>query len=258
MNAPTEFTVNDLGVELGGRRVLHRVAFTVRRGEFLGVIGPNGGGKTTLLRTLLGLVAPAEGGIVWSTGARETGYVPQRCAPDPTYPLRTREVVAQGARGLLPEWGKRRAQTAAGVDKMLARTGLTAQAGTPFVHLSGGQQRRALLARALMREPSMLLLDEPTAGVDTEGQEQICVILRALSDEGTTVVLVSHDVPMVTAHADRIACLAVTLHWHGAADALEPGTVQLAYRCELEKYQVLARRHAHKLELPLGPEKISP
>ncbi|MCW5559180.1 MAG: ATP-binding cassette domain-containing protein, partial [Verrucomicrobiae bacterium] len=106
------------------------------------------------------------------------------------------------------------------------------------VHLSGGQQRRLLLARALIRRPDVLLLDEPTAGVDPEGQEQFCALLKELTREGLTILLVSHDLPLITAYADRIACLNVMLHWHGRACELHPEIVQSAYRCELTRYQL--------------------
>ena len=89
-----------------------------------------------------------------------------------------------------------------------------------------------------MRRPDVLLLDEPTAGVDAEGQEQFCALLRELTGEGLTILLVSHDLPLITAHADRIACLNVTLHWHGRARELDAGTVQAAYLCELQRYQL--------------------
>ena len=118
--------------------------------------------------------------------------------------------------------------------------------------LPGGQQRRCLLARALMCSPSVLLLDEPTTGVDTDGQRQFCSVLRKLSAEGITIVLVSHDIPLISQYAKRIACIAVTLHWHGPAGELDQHTVGDAYRCELKQYGVAAeqlvtdRPHRHE------------
>ena len=120
-------------------------------------------------------------------------------------------------------------------EELLRRFGLEGQTETSYVHLSGGEQRRCLLARALMNAPSILLLDEPTAGVDTEGQRQFCKMLSQLSKEGITVVLVSHDIPLISQYAQRIACVAETLHWHGDADSLEQQTVANAYHCEYEK-----------------------
>jgi len=237
----TALTVTGLTLDLDGRRILSGVSFTVRAGEFLGLIGPNGGGKTTLLRTLLGLLPSTGGSIAWADrdcGHPRLGYVPQRVGVDAHFPLAAAELVQQGADGLLPRFGARRREAQQRGDELLARVGLKRQAATSFVHLSGGQQRRLLLARALMRRPDVLLLDEPTAGVDAEGQEQFCGLLRELSREGITVILVSHDLPLITAHADRIACLNVTLHWHGHARELDAATVRAAYQCELQRYQL--------------------
>lgn len=237
----TTLTVAALTLDLAGRRILSNVSFTVRAGEFLGLIGPNGGGKTTLLRTLLGLLPPTQGTLAWADrdcGRPRLGYVPQRVGVDAHFPLAAGELVQQGAEGLLPRFGTRQKEMRLRAEELLVRVGLKRQAATPFVHLSGGQQRRLLLARALMRRPDVLLLDEPTAGVDAEGQEQFCALLRELTGEGLTILLVSHDLPLITAHADRIACLNVTLHWHGRANELDAGTVQAAYRCELRRYQL--------------------
>ena len=233
--------VTDLTVHLGGREILSDIDLTVRSGEFLGLIGPNGGGKTTLLRTLLGLVPAAPGCIAWSPGEcrpPRIGYVPQRTQTDPTYPLSARAVLLQGAtchdKG--PAEGRLAAKDRA--EDLLKRVGLERQAAEPFVHLSGGQQRRLLLARALLRAPDALLLDEPTTGVDMEGQEQFCTLLQELGAEGITVILVSHDLPLITGRADRIACLNRTLHWDGRAKDLDPSKVRHAYARELTRYEI--------------------
>ena len=161
---------------------------------------------------------------------------------DRDYPLSSREIVKQGAPGSLPLFGSRRSDMNRRADELLARVGLADQAAAYFVNLSGGQQRRLLLARALMAEPNVLLLDEPTAGVDSEGQDQFCDLLQGFSRQKITIILVSHDIPLITTHADRIACLCVGLHWHGAARALDQKVIQEAYHCELERYQLCNQR----------------
>lgn len=234
-------TADKLTLDLSGRRILRDISLVVKRGEFLGLIGPNGGGKTSLLRVLLGILAPTAGYFHWSgpsCGRPRTGYVPQRTGVERDYPLSGREIVRQGAPGARPFFGARARELHRKADELLDRVGLSEQAGASFVNLSGGQQRRLLLARALMNDPNVLLLDEPTAGVDAEGQEQFCDILREQSRRGITVILVSHDIPLITEHADRIACLCVELHWHGPARALDQKAVNEAYRCELERYQI--------------------
>ena len=240
--------VEKLTLDLSGRRILEDISLAVAPGEFLGVIGPNGGGKTSLLRVLLGVLQPTEGRVRWAHATDRArpyiGYVPQRGGLDRSYPLSTREIVKQGRSGARPLFGAARRETTARAEELIQRVGLAGHADKPFVHLSGGQQRRCLLARALMDSPAVLLLDEPTAGVDTEGQRQFCAIQRELSAQGITIALVSHDIPLITQYAGRIACLGVTLHWHGAADALEQHTVLDAYRCELERYQVGEKRIA--------------
>jgi zinc transport system ATP-binding protein len=235
-----------VSLDLAGRSILSGISLDVHAGEFLGVIGPNGGGKTSLLRLMLGILRPISGRVDWRlTRDRQVapGYVPQRSGTDPSCPFSTREIVRQGARGACPLVGLRRRRVLDRADELLDRVGLADRADAPFLQLSGGQQRRALLARALMNEPAALLLDEPTAGVDTEGQLQFCDLLREFSAQGMAIVLVSHDIPLVTAHAHRIACLAVHLHWHGAADHLDEETVRTTYRCELERYELRPHRH---------------
>jgi zinc transport system ATP-binding protein len=231
---------------LSHRRILERIDLELKTGEFLGLIGPNGGGKTSLLRIILGILAPTRGEVVWhdpaTNGKPALGYVPQRSGSDRNYPLRTLEIVTQGSRGALPRYGARSRELLRQAVAALRRVGLEAEADTPFAVLSGGQQRRALVARALMDHPKVLLIDEPTAGVDAQGQDQICSILRDLTQQGIAILLVSHDIPLVMEYADRIACLAGSLHWHGAAHELTDQIVHEAYRCELENYDTSTHR----------------
>jgi ABC-type nitrate/sulfonate/bicarbonate transport system ATPase subunit len=172
------------------------------------LIGPNGGGKTTLLRTLLGMHFPSRGSVTWSGSAASRGirrgYVPQKCEPDRACPLSAREVLQQGAAGWLPLSGRRRARVEERTACLLAEEGLGNEGGTRYVDLSGGQQRRLLLARALIGDPDVLLLDEPTAGVDVEGRDLFAARLREIAARGVAVILVSHDLPLVIRHADRL------------------------------------------------------
>jgi len=190
------------GVSLGykGRPVLDGVSFVIERGEFAALLGPNGAGKTTLFRGILGLIPVLAGRIEYGFDRRATppGYVPQKESLDPIFPLTAYEVVLMGAAArVLPLWpvGKRRRHLAA---ECLARVGLSDAAEEPFWALSGGQTQRILIARALAVEPPLLLLDEPTAGVDPGAEAAIIdVIMRLNRDEGLTVVIVSHHLRLV-------------------------------------------------------------
>lgn len=216
-------TVDRLGLELGGRTVLHDIRFQLHPGEVLAVTGPNGGGKTTLLRTLLGLCRPLRGSVRWSSHPPSStpsvnrrircGYVPQQCNTDRAFPLSAREVLAQGAPGRTPIWGSRRRDGLRRVELLLSEFGLEPLADRRFVDLSGGQQRRLLMARALLGDPVALLLDEPTAGVDLPGQGLVAAHLDALVRRGVAILLVTHDLPFATRCAHRLARLATTLSW---------------------------------------------
>jgi len=239
-------SVEGVSLTLSRRLILREVDLEMRTGEFLGLIGPNGGGKTSLLRVILGVIPPTAGRVVWhdpaADGKPAIGYVPQRSITERNYPLRTLEIVRQGSRGALPQYGARAQQSRQQAESLLQRVGLEREAETPFAVLSGGQQRRALMARALMDNPRALLIDEATAGVDARGQDQICAILRDLTRHGIAILLVSHDIPLIAEYADRIACLSTSLHWHGAAHELTDAIVHEAYRCELVNYEASTHR----------------
>lgn len=206
-----------------GRSVLEDVSLRVYPGELVGLIGPNGSGKTTLLRLALGLLRPQRGTArlfgrppaefrEWS----RVGYVPQQAALHVGFPATVREVVRTGrlhGPGLWRRWSPADEEA---VTRALREVGLDALAGEPVGRLSGGQLQRALLARALAGEPELLLLDEPTVGVDPGTQERFFDLLRRLRQErGVAVVLVSHDVGIVTHQVTRLACLHRRLFYCG-------------------------------------------
>ena len=188
--------LRDVSLGYEGRPVLQHVAFEVEEGEFLALLGPNGAGKSTLLRGILGLVPTLGGRIEHGFDRKESppGYVPQRDALDPIFPLTSSEVVLMGtyARlGPLHPVGRRERHVAA---IALEQVGLIGIADAPFWALSGGQKQRVLIARALAAEPRVLLLDEPTAGVDPGAAAAIMDVISRLNREhGMTVVLVTHQ-----------------------------------------------------------------
>jgi ABC-type Mn2+/Zn2+ transport system ATPase subunit len=193
-------SLRDVGLGYDGRLILQHVSLTIERGEFLALLGPNGAGKTTLLRGMLGLIPVMAGTIEYGFDrlASPPGYVPQRERLDPIFPLTAFEVVLMGTYARLPllrPVGRReRARTAECLDQV----GLGPQGGQPFWALSGGQKQRILIARALATEPEILLLDEPTAGVDIAAEEVILDLIARLNRErALTVGLVCHHLPRI-------------------------------------------------------------
>jgi zinc transport system ATP-binding protein len=187
-------------VELGGREILHEVSVRVEEGEFVALLGANGSGKTTLVRTLVGLVPLRSGSLsifdVPLARFRQwprLGYVPQRLQAGGGVPSTVREVVASGRTGRRSRWRRSSRDDAAAVEHALEDVGLLARAGDAVGTLSGGQQQRVLIARALAGEPEVLVLDEPTAGVDADSQDTLAGALGHLSRAGGSVVLVAHE-----------------------------------------------------------------
>ena len=213
-----------------GVPVLHDVDLRVAAGEFVAIAGPNGGGKTTLLRLLLGLERPAAGAVRLYgepserfSGRARLGYLAQRASLALDAPVTVREVVAAGtlpARGVL---GPLRRTDRALVDEAIALVGLGDRADDQLRRLSGGQQQRALIAKALAGRPTLLALDEPTTGVDAESQDALGELLARLHEElGVTILYVSHEFGAVEQHVQRIVLVRGTIVFDGPPSDL-PG-----------------------------------
>lgn len=227
-----------LTVVLGGNVVLEDVSLCVDDGTFTAILGPNGGGKTTLLKAVLGLVPITRGSIrVLGRPVRELdavrgriGYVPQHLNLDAHFPATALDVVLMGAyahAGLFRRVGRDWRERAR---EILGRVGMAERADRPFGRLSGGQRQRVLIARALVARPSLLLLDEPTTGVDMVGKSDLMALLAALRSEmGLTILMVTHDVALVGSAADKVACLNRHLHWHDASQLLSMAVLERAF-----------------------------
>jgi zinc transport system ATP-binding protein len=194
------FTLEHGRVDLGGRTVLHDVSVRIDEGEFVALLGPNGAGKSTLVRALVGLVPLAAGRLaVFGTPLGRfhdwwrIGYVPQRLAVGGGVPATVHEVVASGRVGRAGRFRRTSAADRAAVEHALEDVGMAERAHEPVSALSGGQQQRVLIARALAGEPEVLVLDEPTAGVDADSQDTLAGALGHLSNAGGSVVLVAHE-----------------------------------------------------------------
>ncbi|WP_123536661.1 metal ABC transporter ATP-binding protein [Halosimplex salinum] len=214
--------VSDLTFGYGDRPVLEGVSLTVEPGAFLGLVGPNGSGKTTLLELLIGLRRPDSGSVrLFGSPAHEfadgerVGYVAQDDAgAGDSMSVTVAEAVRMGRyprrlRGRFTDDDRR------AVDDALERVGIADLAERRVGRLSGGQRQRVFIARALAAEADLLALDEPTVGVDAESRTAFYDLLDSLNDEGLTVVLVEHDIGVVTARATEIACLNRRLYFHG-------------------------------------------
>jgi zinc transport system ATP-binding protein len=226
------------GAGNGTSPTLESVSMSVRQGERLGILGPNGGGKSTLLKLTMGLVRGYSGTILVCARppaeARRLGligYVPQRVEAELAFPLSVRQVVELSAsRGLAP-WRSLPADRREWVDEVLELVGASVLAKRPIGKLSGGQLQRAMIARALAGRPRILFLDEPTVGIDAEGQQRFANLLRTLHDNlGLTIVIVSHDIRTIAAGCDRVACLSRTLHFHAAPGGLTPKVLAEVFR----------------------------
>jgi len=217
---------------------LEDVSLQIVSGEFLAVIGPNGSGKTTLIKTILGLVEPAQGtvrlfgrapgelGREWG----KVGYVPQLAQFDPNFPICVFDAVLMGRYrqvGLFHRPGSRDKEA---TGRALARMELADLAQRQIGRLSGGQRQRVLIARALATEPELLILDEPTTGVDVDATQGLFDLLDAFHREGMTVAVVSHDVGVVAQHVDQVACVNRRLVAHGRpAEVLRPDVLECMY-----------------------------
>ncbi len=225
--------------------VLKDVSLHVEAGGTLGLIGPNGGGKTTLIRLLLGLLKPTRGeirvdGLPPQRAVQRgdvIGYLPQNPHPPENFPVSVRQVARLGLVGKTGMLRGYRRDDTRFVDELLNRLGIAELAETPINALSGGQLQRVLIARALAARPKLLLLDEPTTGIDRLGQQQFLESIAALKRElGLTVVFVSHDLRAVSAISDRIACLNLTLHYHDVPQHLPADLVYRMFACDLEAF----------------------
>ena len=215
--------LEDVDVAYGEVQVLKGINLTVAPGDFLGIIGPNGSGKTTLLRVMLGLLTPDRGRVrlfghppasfrQWG----RLGYVPQRATLDAGLPATVEEVVATGLVPTLGLFGRIRAAGRARTGEALAQVGMAPHANARIGALSTGQQQRVLIARALVSNPELLILDEPTGGVDPEAQTSFHALLQHLNREReVTLVLVSHDIGVVAKEVTKLACLNRRLIFHG-------------------------------------------
>lgn len=202
----------DLAFSYDGTAVLEDVNLTIGEREFVSIVGPNGGGKTTLLKLILGLLKPTQGRVrVFGQAPEKTrprvGYMPQNAHLDPKFPVNVMDVVLMGRLGNGPPFGPYRREDKAAAGQALEQVGLQDMRKRLFSGLSGGERQRALIARALACEPDLLLLDEPDANLDVAVEGRLYELLCELK-ERLTVVVVSHDLGFVSQYVQTVVCVA--------------------------------------------------
>jgi zinc transport system ATP-binding protein len=234
----TIIEIKDLDFAYNGEVVLEDVNLTVRQKDFIAIIGPNGGGKTTLLKLMLGLLVPVKGVVhVDGKAPREAshciGYVPQNVHSNHSFPITAIDVVLMGKFDPKKRLSRRSAANRRDAMAALERMEMAAYADKKIGTLSGGQRQRVFIARALVARPSLLLLDEPTASIDTKGQADFYRLLKELNQD-ITVLVVSHDLLVVSRYVKSVACVNKKLHYHDQAE-ITGDMLETMYPCTVEE-----------------------
>ena len=228
-----------VGKRFGAATVLHGVDLAIEKGEIVTIVGPNGSGKSTLLRMLIGAIEPTEGSVARRDGLR-IGYVPQRLALDSTLPITVERFLS------LP---RRRSKDR--IARVLQRVGMEAFAKAQVARLSGGQTQRVLLARALLSVPEILVLDEPTQGLDQHGVSDFYeLIAKVRAEMGCAVLMVSHDLHVVMRASDRVICLNGHICCQGTPTVVSESVEYRALFGERDDGALALYRHRHDHEHP--------
>jgi zinc transport system ATP-binding protein len=230
--------IKDLDFAYNGEAVLKDLNLSIRQKDFVAIIGPNGGGKTTLLKLLLGLLTPVKGTVrVDGKFPQEAspciGYVPQDVHTNRSFPITAVDVVLMGKLDPKKHLSRRSATNRRDALAALERMEMQAHAEKKIGVLSGGQRQRVFIARALVTQPKLLLLDEPTASIDTKGQADFYRLLRELNKD-ITVLVVSHDLLVISRYVKSVACVNKKLHYHDQAE-ITGDMLETMYPCTVEE-----------------------
>ena len=227
-----------LDFSYSGELVLEGVDLAVHPGDFIAMIGPNGGGKTTLLKLILGLLKPSRGSIRVNGGSARKGsaiigYVPQDVHINRNFPITALDVVLMGKLNPKKRWTRNSQANRREAEAALDRMQMGKFSGKKIGELSGGQRQRVFIARALVTRPRLLLLDEPTANIDTRGQAEFFKMLEDLNRD-ITIVVVSHDLLVVSRYVKSVACVNKRLHYHDQAE-ITGDMLDTMYPCTVEE-----------------------
>lgn len=228
----TLITLKNITAGYDNQTVLQNVNLTINEGDFIGIIGPNGGGKTTLLKIILGLLKPFSGEMIYSVSRQNLfGYLPQNNRFDQRFPINVTEVVLSGLmseKGLYKSYTRQERKKAG---ELLDTYGMGNYKKSPIGDLSGGQMQRVFLCRAIISNPRILILDEPTTYVDSHFEKEFYTILEELH-KTLSIVMVSHDLGTICSYVKTIACVNRSLHYH-QSNLITPEQLQ-AYNCPIE------------------------
>lgn len=244
----TLIEIKKLSVGYDGNKVLNEVDLTIEANDFIGVIGPNGGGKTTLIKAILGLIPSWTGTITTTIESSKIGYLPQFNPFDKKFPITVKEVVLSGLAGKKGLFKKFKASDLLRADELMKQAGVDHLSANSIGRLSGGQMQRTLLCRALINEPELLILDEPSTFVDNQFENELFEWLKKLNEK-IAILMVSHDIGTISSHVKTIACVNYNLHYHRSSK-ITPEQL-LHYDCPIQiishgeiPHQVLAT-HKH-------------
>ena len=253
--------VRDLHTGYSGREIVHGVTFDVQRGEFSCILGANGCGKSTTLKTILGLLAPISGEIEMDgrsticmrepERARLFAYIPQTHTPP--FPYAVRDVVMLGRTPYIDRLARASKEDERIVDEAMERMGVSDFARFPYTQLSGGQQQLVLIARALAQQPDLLVMDEPTASLDFGNQQLVLHQMRTLAHDGTSVLMVTHDPDHATLCADRVIVMEKgEVVAHGAPlEVMDTACMKRIYRANVEMVDIEVAGRTQRVCVPV-------
>ncbi len=225
--------LQDVSVRYGSVIALENINLKVKENEFLAIIGPNGGGKTTLLKVLLGLITPTEGLVKFNKDVT-LGYVPQFTRFNTNFPITVEDVILTGRLPSKLKFFHRYYKEDLDIAlDIMKRLGIEEFRYRQIDKLSGGQKQKVLIARALLIEPKILLLDEPTASLDSNSKNEIYNLLKVINKD-KTIVMVSHDIGVISSYIDSVACLNKRLYYHGDDTKLDRNKLESSYGCPVE------------------------
>ncbi|MCH4885939.1 ABC transporter ATP-binding protein [Acidaminobacter sp. JC074] len=237
MKQDYDISIKDLSVSYGSVVALKNISFNIEPKSFLGIIGPNGGGKSTLIKALLGLKKPDSGRIEVKQG-KKIGYVPQFAEFDQRFPISVNEVIMSGViKGKKLTFKKYSKEEVEYAESLMKRMDILDLKDKQIGELSGGQLQKVLVTRSMVSKPDILVLDEPTASLDVKVKNEIYDILKCLSED-ITILIITHDIAEIFSYVSSVAYINQTLHYHGSDSKMRKNVLELTTGCPIEDLMI--------------------